>query len=288
MNSALNERIQNWCLNPTDLWDFETTKLLVMHEREVQRKKLSWGPNDYNTARYILNKPNFVASKKSISPWIKENQIYLEAPYLNELKKFYTENDLSLVDENDLYSIVALEKLDDALKFLDSVPDLVDSIALLVRMVEVLKSPNSEVDVSYSHPKVPFSIFVSVCNERSAEASARVAESILHEAMHLRLSLIQKEVELLNQGSQGQTKHFAPWRQEDRPAGGVLHGVFVFRAILDFFRGQVSENKNDKIIEYFKRRIEEISSQLIQVRDFYKSPALNTTGSELARQLVDI
>lgn len=275
-------------MRPTDLWDCGTTRLLVRHEWNALHEKFSWNPNDYNTAGYILNTPNFIASKNPISNWTSENQIYLEAPCSNELKQFYIENDLSLVEEDDLLTIVAVEKLDDALNLLNSVPGLVDCVAQLVRVIGVLKSTIPEADVSYSHPEVPFSIFVSVCNERSTEASARVAESILHEAMHLRLSLIQKEVDLLNPGRQGQALYFAPWRQEERPANGVLHGTFVFRAILDFFRRLASENKDDKVVKYSERRIQEISSQLVQVRDFYKSPALNDTGAKLARQLVNI
>lgn len=288
MNSALSARVQAWCLKPNDLWDCETTRLLVRHEWETLREQFSWHQDDYTTAGHVLNVPNFIASKIPISTWSNENQIYLEAPYSNKLHQFYAENDLSLVEEDDLLSIGAVEKLDDALNLLDSVPGLVDCVAQLVRVIGVLKSANSDVDVSYSHPKLPFSIFVSVCNERSTEASARVAESILHEAMHLRLSLIQKVVDLLNPGSQSQVQYFAPWRQEERLADGVLHGIFVFRAMLDFFRRLVSDNKNDKVVKFSEQRIQEISSQLEQVRDFYKSSALNATGTELARQLVNI
>ena len=288
MNPALSAHIQDWCLRPTDLWDCETTRLLVRREWETLRNQLSWHQDDYNTAGYILNTPNFIASKRSISTWPNENQIYLEAPCSNELHLFYTENDLSLVEEDDLLSIGAVEKLDDALKFLGSVHGLVDCVTQLVRVIGVLKSPSPEVDVSYSHPTVPFSIFVSICNERSIVASARVAESILHEAMHLRLSLIQKVVDLLNPGSQGQAQYFAPWRQEERPANGILHGTFVFRAILEFFKRLASDNRDDQVIKYSEQRIREISSQLVQVRDFYKSPALSATGAELARQLANI
>ncbi len=288
MNSALSARVEAWCLRPTDLWDYETTKLLVKHEWRTLREQFSWTPDNYNTPGYIHNAPNLVTSKRPISTWTNENQIYLEAPCSNELKKFYAENDLSLIEKNELLSIGAVEKLDDALKFLDSVSGLVDCVAQLVRVIGVLESTIPEEDVSYSHPEVPFSIFVSVCNERSTVASARVAESILHEAMHLRLSLIQKVVNLLNPGRRGRAQHFTPWRQEKRPANGVLHGIFVFRAILEFFWRLVSDNKDDKVVKYSEQRIQEISSQLVQVRDFYKSPALNATGAGLARQLVNI
>ena len=286
MNSAQCARVQAWCLKPTNLWDSETTTLVVQREWQTLCERFSWNQDDYCTAGHILNDSKLIASKRPISTWASDNQIYLEAPNSNELHQFYADNDLSLVKEDDLLSIGAVEKLDDALRLLDSISGLVDCVAQLVRAIGVLKSVNSEVDVSYSHPEVPFSIFVSVCNERSTVASARVAESILHEAMHLRLSLIQEAVDLLNPGSQCQAQYFSPWRQEERPANGVLHGIFVFKAILEFFRRLVSKNQDNKVVKHSEQRIQDITSQLVQVREFYKSHALSATGAALAQQLV--
>lgn len=288
MNSAHRARIHEWCQNPTSLWDVETTTLLVDHEWIALRKQLSWDLNDYNTAGYISQSPNITTSKTPIATCASNSQIYIESPEFDALQKFYSENDLRLITENKLHSINAVEKLDDALMLLKSAPGVIDCISQLVRAISILETPGPEIDVSYSHPKVPFSIFLSVCDDRSTVSSARVAESILHEAMHLRLSLIQKTVDLLNAGEKECIQYFAPWRQEERPAGGVLHGIFVFRAMLDFFQLQLSENRDSLIIEYYKQRIEEITSQLIQVKNFYRSPALNETGTKLARYLVNI
>lgn len=286
MSSALRSRIQAWCLRPSNLWDCETTTLLVRREWKILRTRFSWNPDNYSTAGYILNTPTFVASKKPISTWANGNQIYLEAPSPNELNSFYIENNLSPVSKDEQHLVTAVGKLDDALKILDSVPSVVDCISQLVRVIGILKASSLEEDVSYSHPEIPFSIFVSICDKPSFDASARVAESILHEAMHLRLSLIQKEVKLLASGRRDRAQCFSPWRQEERPANGVLHGIFVFRAILDFFQRLSSKDHGDQIADYSDRRIKEISSQLAQVRDFCKSPALTATGAELARQLV--
>jgi len=288
MKSTLSSRVQAWCMNPVVLWDPETTNLLVSHEWKSLREQFCWKRDDYSTAGHILNSSEFIASKWPISTWAKNNPIYIEIPRLDDLHQFYAENDLSLVEENDLISTGAVEKLDDGLKLLNSIPDLVDCVSQLVRVIGVLKSVNSETDVSYSHPSLPFSIFVSVCNEQTPEASARVAESILHETMHLRHSLIQRNVDLLNPESHVQAQYFSPWRQEERPANGVLHGIFVFRAILEFFTRLLSISEHDKALKYSERRIHEIASQLALVRNFYKSPDLNATGAELARQLANM
>ena len=288
MNSAISARVQAWCLKPSNLWDCEITNLLVRREWGAMRERFSWNPDDYNTAGYILNDPTFVASKTPISKWIDENRIYLEAPCQGELGLFYKENGLFPVENDELQLIAAVEKLDDALKLLDTVPGLVDCVAQLVRVISVLKLANPDADVSYSHPVVPFSIFVSVCNERSIEASARVAESILHEAMHLQLSLIQKVVSLIDLGTHDRAQYFSPWRQQERPANGVLHAIYVFRTVLEFFRRLASDHLDENVVKHSEHRVQEISCQLAQVQDFYRSPALNATGAELARQLVHI
>ena len=288
MNSKLSTRIHAWCLRPTDIWDCETTKLLVRQEWTVLRKQFSWIPDDYNTAGFVLNDPKFVPSKSIVSQWLNPNQIYLEAPCPGELNEYYAKNDLSLVDRDDLHSINAVQKLDDALRLLDSVPNLIQSVSQLIRVIGVVKATSLDEDVSYSHPEVPFSIFVSVCKDRSMQSSVRVAESILHEAMHLRLSLIQKVVALLNPVGQDWEQYLSPWRREGRPVNGVLHGIFVFRAILEFFRALVHSHIDNRVAEHSVGRMKEISSQLVQVREFYKSPGLNVTGAALARQLLTL
>ena len=288
MNSHLRTRVQNWCLAPTEFWDYETTRLLVQNEWAALHKRDNWNSDNYSTAGYYLNDPQFVSPKIPILEWANEKQIYLESPYPNELEGFFTENDLSPVNQEGIHSIGVVKKLDDAMILLNAVPNLAGYIAQLVRRIVVLKSANPEEDVSYSHPALPFSIFVSVCEERSIEASARVAESILHEAMHLRLSLIQKVVNILEPGRQEGESYFAPWRHVERPVNGVLHGIFVFRAILEFFRKLAFISKDKRVKEYSSRRIQQISFELEQVADFYKSPALSDTGFELARQLLNI
>jgi len=288
MNSAHSTRIHTWCQHPTSLWDVDTTKLLVEHEWRALKEQFSWTVDDYSTAGYILQSPNITTSKTPITAWSNNNQIYIEEPDNYALEKFYSENDLTLITENKLHSIHAVEKLNDALTLLSSTPGVIDCISQLVRVISIIEAPAPEIDVSYSHPKVPFSIFISVCDERNSVTSARVAESILHEAMHLRLSLIQKTVNLFNKGEEDSIQYFAPWRQEKRPAAGVLHGIFVFRAMLDFFQLQLTNSKNGQVIEHFKQRIEEITSQLVHVKNFHESPALNETGVKLARHLVNI
>ena len=100
-------------------------------------------------------------------------------------------------------------------------------------------------------------------------------EAILHEAMHLQLSLIERYIPLIE--STGETKlYYSPWRNEARPARGVLHGLFVFRAIYEFFSILIVHPQSVSVKFYVNKRLENIAH------------ALTVTGALFAKQLTVI
>lgn len=150
-----------------------------------------------------------------------------------QLQSFYDEHGLDLLTESEIEADGALMKFKKAISILHLIEPAYDSITDLVRSIHILKQPDAEIDVSYSHPQIPFSIFVSVCADDSTISNLRVVESILHEAMHLKLTLIENIVPLIKQDSC--LLSYSPWRDEHRPTRGVLHGMFVFKVIKDFY-----------------------------------------------------
>ena len=120
----------------------------------------------------------------------------------------------STVDDD---STRLLQAAFDALR---SVESLGETIFTLVRSLHVLESQR-DTDVSFSSPGLPFSIFVSVPTPDERDAVIRLAESIVHEAMHLQLSLIEDGCALV---TGGEDTAYSPWKQRDRPVQGVLHG----------------------------------------------------------------
>lgn len=287
LTASIKINLKDWCHNPISLWDPKTTELIVYKEWKQLESQFLWEHDDYSSPGYILSQPKFNVQKSPLFPNDAEYQIYLEDPS-QEISRFYSENELVFDKYNRNNNFNTKQKLIDALTLLNSIPELMKSIKLLVRVIGILKSEDSDCDVSYSHPELPFSIFVSLCSDRSPVSTARVAESILHEAMHLKLSLIQKSVELLTPEIQKAEVYFAPWRQENRPVNGVMHGIFVFRSILDFFRNQKETTKNEEMFMHSSKRIKEIEIELRKVNRFYDSPTLSDTGKELAQKLLSI
>jgi hypothetical protein len=110
---------------------------------------------------------------------------------------------------------------------LDGVETLADTVGCLVRSIHLLQAPKDH-DVSHSSPQLPFSVFVSIPEPTERDASLRVAESLIHESMHLQLSLIDAIEPLVNRPD---ADGYSPWKREFRPVEGLLHGLYVFAVI---------------------------------------------------------
>ncbi len=108
-------------------------------------------------------------------------------------------------------------------RYVIRMPGLAASVASLARILHVIQVEDDDFDKSYSEPDLPFSIFVSVPEARRSDATLRVAESIVHETMHLQLTLVERRVPLVNPASEAQ--FYSPWRGTDREASGVLHAL---------------------------------------------------------------
>ena len=149
---------------------------------------------------------------------------------------------------------------------------LEESIGSLVRSIHVLRT-DPGYDTSHSDPSIPFSIFVSVPTENERDVVFRVAESVLHEAMHLQLTLMEKSVPMVTCGSQG----YSPWQRRERPVQGLLHGLYVFAVIHQFASCLAALDETLRVAA--QRRCGEIAEEVSELDDF--APALSETGRNL-------
>jgi len=63
---------------------------------------------------------------------------------------------------------------------------------------------------------------------------ATLAMLLIHEFQHVKLGGLLDLVDLYRRG--GDARHFAPWRADPRPIGGLLQGVYAFVGVTDFWR----------------------------------------------------
>lgn len=140
--------------------------------------------------------------------------------------------DAGLVFSTSFSVEVVLGALQSAFSLISLVPSLHRTIAEYMRSLHILESTGVDYDVSYSDPRVPFSVFSSV-PPAERMGPLRLAESIVHECMHLQLTIIEDVRPLVKMPK---VLLFSPWRQTLRPVGGVLHGFYVFTVVHEFFK----------------------------------------------------
>jgi HEXXH motif-containing protein len=151
-------------------------------------------------------------------------------------------------------------------------------------VIHILKPGAPQYDVSFSDPTLPFSVFVGVHRESDAIQDLRLAESILHECMHLQLTLIESQTRLLDTDNE---LHLSPWRQTLRPTRGILHALYVFRVIQDFFRAlRSSASMASAERAHIQSRLSEIEAEVDRLGDFSSSNDLTPIGRALAKRLL--
>lgn len=170
-----------------------------------------------------------------------------------------------------------------ALSHITPVPSLYAAVCAYLRTLHVLQAPGKDFDVSHSDPEAPFSIFVSVPSA-CPNGALRLAESIVHECMHLQLTMIETLLPLV--GTEGEGA-FSPWQQRQRPLRGVLHGLYVFSVIDAWLQALAHSDwlAPDKRTFVTKRR-QEIAGEITQVADLLTVKGLTVCGRVLVGQLL--
>lgn len=191
---------------------------------------------------------------------------------------------LGLAPANDgLVRGTAIDRLSRALLFLDYVPGLSLTIGALARSLHLIRVGAPEYDTSYSDPEVPFSIFIGLHDDAAKLDALRLAESVLHEIMHLQLSLIEAQVALV---ADARALGHSPWKEGQRPTRGLLHGLYVFRAIQDFFAAIPSDRLDEAGARYVWRRIALIDQECDQLAGFDQRSDLTAEGRMFATGLM--
>jgi HEXXH motif-containing protein len=163
------------------------------------------------------------------------------------------------------------------------VPSLEHVVLKCVRELVVLNAPDEWHDVSHSEPRWPNLIFVSL-PPPTAVGDVRLAEAIVHEAMHLNLSFFERGIQLIREDRE----LFSPWRRGPRPLAGVLHGSYVFASLLCFFAYlQLQEGLSLEQQEHLRRRRAEILDECSQVSRSELWNSLTGGGQAVAQRVFE-
>ena len=192
-------------------------------------------------------------------------------------------HEIKFLDADTVAGTVA-HQLEEALSLLSLVPTVLPTVCTLVRSLHVIDPAGDETDVSFSDPALPFSVFVSVPKVWSEVAALRVAEGILHEAMHLQLTLVERVVSLV---VPQRLMYYSPWRGENRDSEGILHALFTF-AVIRSFLAEMPVWRASPAKDHVADRIAQITLQVEQTQDFRECDELTPDGAALVSRLLDI
>ena len=164
-------------------------------------------------------------------------------------------------------------------------PELSSSVGYLVRCVHLLKAPSPEVDCSYSRPDLPFSVFLSVPEHETRTRTERVTEALVHETMHLQLSLVERRIQLVGPGL-ADALAFSPWRNCERKVQGVLHALHVFVVVQRLWQRAAQRTPSGLDRRFAEARVLAIRDEVTRTQHLAASPGLSREGRQLVRQLL--
>ena len=231
--------------------------------------------SNYGTHRWLQNDPT--AERLELATLDLGNSLECRIEELPAPSRVRYET-FGLVFPKFVSTEATLSAVRSALSLIALVRSLHGTVAAYLRTLHVLQAPGTDFDVSHSDPEVPFSIFVSIPSSER-EGKLRLAESIIHECMHLQLTMIEAELPLVCDRN---VLVFSPWQQTVRPLGGVLHGLYVFSVIDTYFRvlGQSCSLTQDERAFVTKRR-DEIAQEVAQVAHLATAKELTNEGRVL-------
>lgn len=267
MHSKLSSALQDQKALP---WFPELTEDLVNTAWEALYDERGYTQQNYTTSRII--EKNTHVDRGVLGTLVFDNfegEVILEKlPCNNEagfesLGLCFAQADQSAINYQ-------LSELRLAFNLIAGIPSLYVTVLTLVRSIHILKAESDQHDVSFSDPAIPFSIFISIPSVHETNSSIRLAEAIIHEAMHLQLTLIESFCPLILEDN---TKLFSPWKNEDRRPSGVLHALYVFSVI---YTSLPLLNVSDE--QFVVRRGLEIQKQILEIDSFRLTEGFTQIG----------
>jgi HEXXH motif-containing protein len=172
-----------------------------------------------------------------------------------------------------------VELLDKAAQWIGLERNLATISAEVVDHIHLLRSAPGY-DISHSEPRWRSSIFVSVPEKSDDVGALRLAESVIHEAMHLHLTNQECAEPLV---AEFRRRMQSPWRTEPRSYQGVLHGLFVFSCLIVYFHRTASIRGSGAEACHREKRIAEIRSEIATLDIARLCTGLTPKGAAFAR-----
>lgn len=273
------------------LWFPDLTSQLAQATWELLRRDLGLTRQSYGTGRILARDstaPRNVVARLSIPQRSKGQNSHplIVEQLVGSSAGRYEDLGLTFVGGDEIVKSGILECMRDAMTTIALVPSLRDTIIQLVKVLHIVRSQSHNYDVSHSDPVVPFTVFLSVPQNCTPIGSLRVSESMVHEAMHLQLTLIERIVPLVKPNGGG---YFSPWKGAVRNSARILHALYAFQTI-DTYLEQLLVRSSicPAATDHVRQRRKTIAQETRQVIDFRGCPELTEFGNSLVERILPI
>lgn len=169
----------------------------------------------------------------------------------------------------------------EAFRIIDSWrPALMGEIRLLDTDVQFIRDPSAHPDkaVSFSDNSTFGALYVAVSVSGGLIDPYLLADSIIHEHRHQKLYLLQREVKLFHAD---EPLVRSPWREDPRPPSGLLHAVFVFVHLHEYWEHWAVDGPDEEIRARARGELEMIRERIEEALPTLRGTPLTERGAEL-------
>lgn len=163
-------------------------------------------------------------------------------------------------------------------------PALHDEIMTICRAVQFVRDPSAHPEkiVSFSDNSVPGALFVSVIQGDRIIDSYDLADSLIHEHRHQKLYLLERRFPTTEPGA----LVVSPWREDLRPASGLLHAAFVFVELRRFWE-HIRDDGPERLRKRAVNQLADTERNLAEAFGTLRTCPLTSVGRALADLLQD-
>lgn len=222
---------------------------------------------DFNYLNEILNFNKII--KNNDLPFIHRDDLYLRLPFEGKIKFEDYEN---LSDKKFLVK----RAFDLINKWKSSLLNEIKKSCFDIQFIIDITADPDKI-VSFSDNSVPGCIYLSIKSYKENISYLDIADSIIHESRHQKLYLLQREMKFVEDDS---IKVYSPWREDPRPPSGLLHAIFVFIMLFEFWQ-YILETENEPFKTKALWQVKKISSQLEEGFIIISKTELTNEGTEL-------
>jgi uncharacterized protein len=225
---------------------------------------------------YVELLADLLKAPNELVPYVHRNDPWLRLPFGQRI-----------VFESDEVVAVCTTILKESFRIIESwQPALLSEIRKLSPEVQFIQDLTAHPDkvVSFSDNSVPGALYVSIRQGTRFIDPYNLADSIIHEHRHQKLYLLQRIVPLVEVDTPFVP---SPWREDLRPPSGLLHAVFVFTHLLEFWNYLVSEGPSH-LKTHASEQVAIIRDRLEVAIPTLKGTRLTLAGVELVERLENI